>query len=116
MMITKGDLWYFDQVEFKRLQEQVRDVNVSLKTKFKTSAYQVSKIMFVFDCLFVKFRQPGHNTTFSNTRNTHQRRSTYRTACSNVMITHTKTTIDKYNTYENTQNIESERRKVNKGK
>lgn len=32
----------FEQVEFKRLQEQVRDVSFNLRNRFRTSAYQVS--------------------------------------------------------------------------
>ena len=39
------DVWYIDQVEFKRLQEQVRDVSMNLKNKFRTSAYQVCRIL-----------------------------------------------------------------------
>lgn len=30
-----------DQVEFKKLTDQVRDVNMNLRNKFRTSAYQV---------------------------------------------------------------------------
>lgn len=41
-LLTKSGMWYFDQVEFKKLQEQVRDVSQNLKNKFRTSAYQVS--------------------------------------------------------------------------
>jgi len=38
-------LWHLfdpEQVEFRRLSEQVRDVSMNLKNKFRTSAYQVS--------------------------------------------------------------------------
>ena len=40
-------VWYIDQVEFRRLQEQVRDVSMNLKNKFRTSAYQVF-IFFIY--------------------------------------------------------------------
>lgn len=30
-----------DQVEFKKLTDQVRDVNMNLRNKFRTSVYQV---------------------------------------------------------------------------
>ena len=41
-------VWYIDQVEFRRLQEQVRDVSMNLKNKFRTSAYQVLNILFIY--------------------------------------------------------------------
>lgn len=33
-----------DQVEFKKLTDQVRDVNMNLRNKFRTSAYQVKSL------------------------------------------------------------------------
>lgn len=46
----------FEQVEFKRLQEQVRDVSFNLRNRFRTSAYQVSfhvkNYTFLFHFLF----------------------------------------------------------------
>ena len=41
-------VWYIDQVEFRRLQEQVRDVSMNLKNKFRTSAYQVFNILDIY--------------------------------------------------------------------
>ena len=41
-------VWYIDQVEFRRLQEQVRDVSMNLKNKFRTSAYQVLNLLYIY--------------------------------------------------------------------
>ncbi|XP_052817738.1 uncharacterized protein LOC128243815 isoform X2 [Mya arenaria] len=38
--LTNEDLYKLTKVEFKRLQDQVRDVSISIRNKFRTSAYQ----------------------------------------------------------------------------
>ena len=40
-------LWYVDQLEFRKLQEQVKDVSMNLKSRFRTSAYQVRICLLV---------------------------------------------------------------------
>jgi hypothetical protein len=50
-----------DQVEFKKLTEQVRDVSMNLRNKFRTSAYQVgfSNLLLVLSGLpfFIKIKE-----------------------------------------------------------
>lgn len=43
-----------DQVEFKKLTDQVRDVNMNLRNKFRTSAYQVKSLLNSFGVIFLE--------------------------------------------------------------
>lgn len=43
-----------DQVEFKKLTDQVRDVNMNLRNKFRTSAYQVKVLFNSFGVIFLE--------------------------------------------------------------
>ena len=53
-ILTAKSVWYVDQAEFRKLQEQVRDVSMNLKNRFRASAYEVRNSSLIVKPLKVK--------------------------------------------------------------